>query len=206
MRAAGPARSAPGATLDARTRPPRQPARLADIRTAALLVQILVLYFVAGAMKCNRDWLGDGTAVRDILHGFDYVRPTGAILGDYSSLCTLASRCTPILEILGPLLLICPVATARVRVVVLSAFFLMHIGFEFFLDLGLWPLRSMVSLIPLVPSVVWDAFWPETCPDHAAVSTRDSACDPLCPAVVVVLKGVMATENVSTVLGALLIG
>lgn len=58
-------------------------------------------------------------------------------------------------ELLAPLALFIPFRTDRIRLLLVPAFMLMHLGFALFLGIGLFPLISLLSVIVFIPSLAW---------------------------------------------------
>jgi hypothetical protein len=59
-------------------------------------------------------------------------------------------------EIVAPLLLFVPVIVTPLRVLLLPAFVALHLGMGLCLELGLFPWVSTLSLLPFVPTPVWE--------------------------------------------------
>jgi hypothetical protein len=61
------------------------------------------------------------------------------------------------LEVLGPMIALFPVATARLRLIMVPAFFLFHlVGIYVFMDIGSFPFVCAVAWIAFLPGVFWD--------------------------------------------------
>ena len=129
--------------------------------TFAYAVQILLVWFMAGIMKTGEQWWSTGTAISMALHleafasefarhwrGWDWlVRPLTFLV-----LC---------IECLAPLLALVPRYWSRVAG--LLGLVVLEIGIWMSLEVGLFPLISLVSLVPLFPSRFIDTvsrLWP----------------------------------------------
>jgi len=128
--------------------------RVASVATAALLVQVVVVYLVNGLFKLRGDrWLA-GDAVRYVF-GLDGLTVLlGDVLARYPLVLGIADRLW-LAMILGSWLLI--MATGRARTALVCAFAAAHLGMALTMNLGLFPLVSVVALLPFLPPAAWDA-------------------------------------------------
>lgn len=123
---------------------------------AALLLQVLSVYFFTAAFKHDPAWWPEGTAVYYALELDRYTLPLGQALRDYPQLLRGLSYAVYGLEWLAPLLVLSPVATQTLRHLVFAALALMHIGFLFTLAIGHFPWVSLCSLTILLGPALWD--------------------------------------------------
>lgn len=132
----------------------RYPTSTCSTATAALLLQVIFVYFFTAIMK-GKSWY-EGTAVYLALH-IDLMATTPAYwLREYEELLRYITFGTLAFEGFGPLLLLQPLPLLRIIGVFLFAS--MHSNFGIFLALGLFPFVSITCLIPFLPSVYWDKF------------------------------------------------
>jgi predicted DCC family thiol-disulfide oxidoreductase YuxK len=132
------------------------PGRIISIGTVALLLQMPLVYFFGGLVKNGLEWRHDFTAISYALSAPDFALP----LGTWLLSCTLCLKAltavTLVLEIAGALLLFFPFHTKTVRLVVMVAFLFLQVGIALTLNLGLFPLVSIVGLLPFLPGPVLD--------------------------------------------------
>jgi len=135
------------------------PARVASVATAAVMLQVVLLYFVAGVTKSGPEWI-EGTAVAAALDNHYWTRPLGERLLDHPSLLETLTFGSRALEVFGPLLLFVPVWTAAVRSAVLLAFWGFQLGLATTIELHLFPLFSSCATLVFVPASWWGRIRP----------------------------------------------
>ncbi|TGX49610.1 HTTM domain-containing protein [Sphingomonas gei] len=136
---------------------PSAPTRVLNVATAGLLLQASYVYFFGAMMKTSPEWAVDGSAVYLALHNDAIATPLAYVLRGYVSVTQPLSFFVLWLEILTPILLFAPVQTDRLRLMVLPLLIAMHLGFRLFLDIGLFWVVSIASLVVFVPARFWDA-------------------------------------------------
>ena len=145
-------------SLDAgRADPSRAPpTHVLSVGTIALLAQVLIVYWSAAAAKWDVAAWRDGTALATILDDDFRTTAVGAVLGRYPDLVRLLGHAVVGLELLGPALLVAPIATGPLRTAAIVALCAMNLGFGLCLELGLFPWVSSVALLGLLPGWLWD--------------------------------------------------
>ena len=129
--------------------------RVATVASAALLGQVVVVYAVNAVLKLRGDaWL-KGTAVGQVLALDQFTVFAGDALAGQSALLAAATWGWLALVCAAPLLLLA--RPGRVRGAVAVAFALAHVGMALTLRLGIFPLVSLVALLPFLPPSVWNA-------------------------------------------------
>jgi hypothetical protein len=115
--------------------------------TAAYYVMIIYVYTTAGLHKVfDQDWRS-GNAMQLIFFK-SYANDLGLYVGiNYPAICRLLTRCTFILELLVPFLLI----SRRTRFVATVSLLALHIGIALTLEIEQFPYISMCSLFPFLP-------------------------------------------------------
>ncbi len=134
----------------------RQPPRILNMASFALLMQVCIVYWFTAALKSHPIWIADHTAVYYALSIEQFVTPLGKIIYDYPGLMKALTVFTLYLEIIGPCLAFMPVATAPFRLVVIVLFLLLHAGFGLSIRLGFFPWISAASWMIFLPSEFWD--------------------------------------------------
>lgn len=167
----------------------RPGSRVATIASAALLIQVVLVYATNAVYKLRGDLWLRGDAVRYVF-GLDQLTVgLGNVLADYPGLLVFADRVWLGLLVSSVFLL---VLTGRARLLLASAFVAMHLGMAATMRLGLFPLISIAALLPFVPRSVWDRVEAELAPigrrlglaslvggPRAGVSGSNSATSPL---------------------------
>lgn len=127
-----------------------------SVATAALLVQLALMYGFSALAKTGPAWHSDGTAIYYALHLDLYVTRLGRELLDYRHLLTFLTRFIWWLECLGPILVFVPWCTGPIRIVTAAAFVVFHVGLALCLKLGLFPYVAIVAWCMFLPAAVWD--------------------------------------------------
>jgi predicted DCC family thiol-disulfide oxidoreductase YuxK len=134
-----------------------QPQRLVSIGTAALLLQMPLVYFFSGVLKNGPEWRHDFTAISYVVNSPDYATLLGHWMAAWPMLILKAITVTTIvIEIGGALLLFSPVVNRTIRSLVLPAFFLLQLGLVLTMRLGLFPLISTAAILPFIPGTFWN--------------------------------------------------
>jgi hypothetical protein len=129
--------------------------RLTSVASAALLLQVVVLYSVNASIKLRgQKWL-DGTAVQYVFSLEQFVVGIGHLLADIPILLKAMTWVWLGLLSLSVLLI---VLTGWSRTVLVGGFAAMHVGMWLTMQLGIFPFISIAALLPFVPSHVWDRF------------------------------------------------
>jgi hypothetical protein len=143
-------------SLDARAGPPPRPA-VASAATAALLLQVVFLYWFGLAARTDAAWWGQGTAVSEALHLDFYATPLGRWLRDQPpDLLRWATFATVAVEGGGPLLLLLSGGLPRLRTAVIAVMIAFHIMLGLSLRLGTFSLVCAVAWLPFLPAWFWD--------------------------------------------------
>ncbi len=135
--------------------------RYGSAATVALLLQAMYVYVIGASIKLYPDWQAEWIerfdAVYYALHTVNYAYPHARWLGDYSfTLTTWLTRFVWGIEFFGPFLLFMPWKNSLWRYAVLGGLLLMHLGFQICLAIGPFPMTSLCSLVPFLPSHFWD--------------------------------------------------
>ena len=132
------------------------PTSVCSIGTAALLLQVCLVYWCTAALKSQEVWWHEASAVYYALSIDQIVTPFGLWLLGFPDLTAVLSRVTLALEFLGPCLVFVPFWTPWLRLVVVGAFFGFHLGLALCMSIGLFPYVSMASWLVFVPGLVWE--------------------------------------------------
>ena len=134
----------------------KNPNQFLSMATAAILLQVALVYWSTVLLKSGREWYPNWTAVYYALHIDQFAKPFGIWLRQYYSLTRFLACSTFYWEMIGPLLLFVPVAFVPLRLIGILGFVGMHIGFFTSMELGVFPFVSSAAMIPFIPAWVWD--------------------------------------------------
>lgn len=148
------ARFSVDAALDVSPRPLR--GRWLSIGSAALLLQVAIMYLASALLKSGPEWRDEGSAVYYSLQ-LDYlVTDVGVWLRQFGDLQVVLTSLVWYFELLGPLLLFVPLLTLPLRCLMVVGFALMHLAFHLIFHIGLFPLVNLAALVPFLPPQLWD--------------------------------------------------
>lgn len=125
-----------------------------SIATAALVLQLVVVYVSAGVAKCNASWLGGG-AVGHALSIHGHGTALGAAIARHGLAGEPVAWAVVGLEIVGPLLLLIS-PTTRLRAGLVIAFVAFHVLVGLTMQVGLFAPVGVAVWLALVPATVWD--------------------------------------------------
>ena len=129
--------------------------RYRSAATWAFAVQVLLVWLMSGILKTSEQWWSDGTAISMALHLEAFTSEFARLWRHWDWLVQPMTLFVFWLECLAPLLLLVPVLWCRVAGLVLLVG--LEVGIWLSLEVGLFPLISVVSLVPLVPHRIVDA-------------------------------------------------
>jgi hypothetical protein len=133
------------------------PKRAFGLGTIAMLLQMPLVYVVAGLLKTGPEWHSDFTAVRNALLDDSISSEVGTTLGQLPlPLLKGVTISVLVFEIGTPLILFFPFKTDRVRLGFIGMLTLMQLGFGSCLRIGLFPLISTTATLAFLPSLFWD--------------------------------------------------
>lgn len=145
-------------SLDRVLSPPRQPlpTRVLNWGTAAILLQIVGGYLMAAYHKWGLPAWQEGTAIYYALNVDNYAKNAAHVFLQFPSLLNFLTHATLWFELVGSLLLFCPVMTGPIRTLAVCGFLLMHLGFYLSLYLMLFPWVSAAAMAVFLPPWFWD--------------------------------------------------
>lgn len=137
------------------TKPREVPTRIVSFATAAILLQVISLYWFSVLLKSGPEWRVDGTAVYYALNMDMISTPIGKFFLPFEGLLTVLTWGVLAFEIIGPALLLVP--SNFVRVAAIAGFLAMHAGFGMFLSIGIFPwVAGLLSMIFFLPTRFWE--------------------------------------------------
>jgi len=127
--------------------------RVVTAASAALLLQVVLVYGVTALFKHQGTLWGRGLAVRYVFDLREFTVFLGPVLAGHALPLTVANEAWLALLACAPLLVL---TTGRIRAAFVGAFALAHVGLLCTIGVGIFPLVDLVALLPFVPSFVWD--------------------------------------------------
>jgi hypothetical protein len=121
---------------------------IASFATAGILLQLAIVYFVGALRKTGAMWQ-DGTAIWYVLQIDQYALPWTRAFIDYPGLLKGLTWTTLGIEFIAPLLLFA--GPNRARIIGLALLAMLQVSFFLTLDLGLFPVISIVALLFAIP-------------------------------------------------------
>jgi hypothetical protein len=134
----------------------QQHRRVCTVATFVYVVQIVFVYWFSVLHKDRSEWIQDANALYYVLNFEQFLTPVGNHIHLKTTLSTWLTQGVLWFEVIGPLLLFSPVWTARLRIIGISAFSLMHLSIGIFMNIGIFTWVAPLSLLGLVPTEVWD--------------------------------------------------
>ncbi|MFB6105546.1 MAG: HTTM domain-containing protein [Halobacteriaceae archaeon] len=130
------------------------PARVATVASAALLLQVVLMYGSNALAKLRGDMWLSGEAIRYVFSLNQFTVLLGEVLKHYPLVLHAFDLLWIAMLALSPLLM---VLTGWKRGAFAGLFAAMHLGMATTMMLGLFPVVAVAALVPFVPGVAWDA-------------------------------------------------
>lgn len=146
-------------SLDARRRGRPASNWTASLPSAALLLQIALMYVATGLAKSGATW-SNGTALGFALELEQYHSALSPWLREQTWLHAPLTHATRWFEILGPLLPFVPWRNGLFRMLAFLAFVGFHLGLAAFLDIGPFPIMCIAAWFAFLPSELFDRWLP----------------------------------------------
>lgn len=124
------------------------------VASLALLVQVVLVYFMNGLFKLQGEMWLEGTAILYVYRVDQLTVLLGDLFAQNQALLFLLGRVWMVLLFSSIFLIL---LTGWRRVLLVLVFVVMHIGMLLTLRLGIFPLVSIVGLVPFLPEEFWDA-------------------------------------------------
>ncbi len=127
---------------------------IATLGTAAVMLQIVLMYLVTATLKNHAVWREDFTALFHALSIDYYVRPLGHWLLQFPELLKGLTATTLGIEFIAPVLILLPYAPLRLLGIALLL--ALQTGIASTMNVGLFPVINMVALSLFLPSAFWN--------------------------------------------------
>jgi hypothetical protein len=132
------------------------PRRVVSVASAALLLQLCMVYWFTALLKTDPAWRRTFDAAWYAIHFDHFTLPLGYRLAEYPHLLRLLTLGAWLLEFTGPFLVLIPVANGWFRGLAILSFAGFHLGLGLCLDLGLFALVCIGYWLVFLPSGFWD--------------------------------------------------
>jgi len=131
------------------------PGRHLSMASAAILLQMFMLYFFSGLFKRNEIWQG-GEGLYLAFSNDMFSKPLAHHLLEYPQFLEQASLVIPWLQFLVPFLLFVPWGTVRFRTLAILVLAGFHVAIELLLATGVFQYVGLSGLMLFLPSEFWD--------------------------------------------------
>ena len=128
--------------------------RVASVATAALLLQVVTMYFANGLLKLGGDLWLSGVAIRYVFSLDQFTVLLGNYLGAYPLVLTVFAELWLVMVVCSPLLV---VLTGKYRGLFALSFVGGHLGMFLTMQLGIFPFVAIGALFLFFPASFWDA-------------------------------------------------
>lgn len=127
--------------------------RVVSVASAALLVQVVLVYATNAVIKLRGDVWTNGTAILQVFSLDQLTILLGDVLAQYPAVLRVLGELWLVMVVASPLLL---VLTGRARSALALGFVGMHLGMALTMLLGIFPLVSVAGLVPFLSPAVWE--------------------------------------------------
>lgn len=127
--------------------------RFVSVGSAALIVQLVLVYVITAIFKADPTWTADRSAIYYAINIDIFAKPFALLLREFPELTRWMTGATLIWELGGALLALVP---GRTRLIVCALFIGLHLGFFLSFELGLFPWAAIAYWLALVPTAAWE--------------------------------------------------
>ncbi len=127
-----------------------------SLATAAIFLQVIIVYLATGLLKWQTEVWQSGDALSIALSEGKNVTGIGKKLLAFPDVLSLLNYATLYYEIFAAPLLLLPSFGGRLRLVLIYLFWFFHLSIWLCLDIGLFPFVSIVGFLSMLPGMVWD--------------------------------------------------
>lgn len=142
-------------SFDQRTSPAKAK-RVLSFASAALLLQLLLMYVMTALLKTDPQWRRDGTALYYAIHLDHFTRPFGYWVATHPTLLRVMTWSSWLIEFAGPFLVLIPAANGFFRLLAIALFWGLHLGIWLCMDVGFFSPLCMLYWLLFLPSGAWD--------------------------------------------------
>lgn len=136
--------------------PRRRSRPVFSMGSAAMLLQLCIVYWFTSLLKLGGDTWSSGRAMHYTLH-FDYcAKALGIWLRQFEGILPTLTYAAVWFQSLGPFLVFVPKWTGPVRSIVAVGFMAFHVGTYALVAVGLWAFIGVIAWTLFVPAWFWD--------------------------------------------------
>lgn len=157
-------------SIDARRGGGRSIERVASIGSAALLLQVVIMYTANAAFKLSGDLWWSGDAILYVFSLDQFVVLLGDVLVEYPMLLRFLDHVWLAMLVGSGLLIL---MTGWRRAALVPLYMGMHLGMALTMMLGLFPFIGVAALVPFLPAPVWNRL--ESAADRRGITSRGAA-------------------------------
>jgi hypothetical protein len=129
---------------------------VASPASAALLLQVSIIYITSALLKTDPVWWKTGEAIHEALGLESYATPLALWFREFPQLLRPATFATLVLEAFGPIAAICAWRRPNLRLLLALTFICFHVVLAFTLRLGTFPYIGMAGWLPFIPGAAFD--------------------------------------------------
>ena len=145
-------------SIDSLKTKPNKENLVSNVASLGFILQVMAVYFVSALYKTGPAWRVDGTAIYLSLRQLEWNGDWGYYLLFFPELLKVMTFSIMLFELIGPWMLVSPILFGPLRTLAVVGFFSFHFGLEFTMELGVFPLVGMCTVVGLVPTWAWDKF------------------------------------------------
>jgi hypothetical protein len=147
-------------SIDRAMRPPpneeNATAHIHSVASAAVLLQLAMMYWASALSKWHPVWIRDFSAVYYALSADTLVTPWGLVVREHPRLMQVLTMLTMVLEFGGPIVAFSPWQSHWCRGLATAAFVTFHLGLSLTMELGLFPWICIAGWLLFLPGGFWD--------------------------------------------------
>lgn len=122
------------------------------------MLQIFYVYFFSALHKTSPEWTTDFTALYYALSLDQILMPFGKLIYPFKGMLKVLTAATYYTEMLLPFVLLIPLFTGWWRLLFIIVVSTLHLGIALSLNVGLFPLISVMAMLALLPPFVMNRF------------------------------------------------
>ena len=132
--------------------------RVVSIASAAILLQMGMMYFFSAIFKSNSDWLKGEVIAGTLAHDF-YAKPLGTFFLQYPTVLMVLTWGVFLLEWVGPLMLFSPWRNGAMRLAAVAGLAGMHVAIALTVEVDLFSPVALAGLALFLPREFWENGW-----------------------------------------------
>jgi hypothetical protein len=129
----------------------KKPVSFFSIACFGLMLQVGYVYFFSALLKSSSEWTSEYSALYYALSLDQIVMPVGRLIYPFEGFLKVSTMMVYYIELILPITLLIPVYTKFFRSAFVVIITMLHVGIVLCLNVGLFPLVGIVSLIVLLP-------------------------------------------------------